>query len=325
MNEFEVIQAFFAQRVVQRPEVVLGIGDDAALVKVPSDQEVAMTVDTLVAGVHFPLETPPEAIGYKALAVNLSDLAAMGAQPAWMMLALTLPEADPTWLLRFGEGLFELADTFHLPLIGGDTTRGPLSITIQVCGLLPSGQALRRQGARAGDRIYVSGPLGGAGLGLKLLGGHPHSLSPVLVQEAFEKLCRPFPRVAVGVALRTIATSAIDISDGLLADLTHILQASQLNAKIYSHQVPLFPGLQCLSPEEAFQLALTAGDDYELCFSVPPEKERVLLTLEGSSSFRCIGTLVDPETVPTLYVDDQPYQGKLGFQHFDAHRQGNRV
>jgi len=226
INEFELIKRYFQQTIVSRRDVVCGIGDDAALLQCSPEQLLVVSTDTLIEGVHFPQTTTAQDLAYKALAVNLSDLAAMGAEPAWFTLALTLPTPDPSWLAHFSQGLFQLAQQFNIQLVGGDTTRGPLSITIQVLGQVPAHQALLRQGAQAGDKIYVSGTLGDAGLGLEVSLGK-RQVSETASQFVLQRLNRPFPQVQLGLALRGLASSAIDISDGLLADLDHLWKAAK--------------------------------------------------------------------------------------------------
>ena len=286
--EFSLIDTFFQAKTLTREDVLVGIGDDAALLRVPTDHLLVMSVDTLIQGIHFPTSTLPADIGYKALAVNLSDLAAMGAEPAWMTLALTLPEVDKQWLEKFSDGLFELAKQFNVQLVGGDTTRGPLTITIQVNGFVPShALALCRSGAKIGDKIYVSGTLGDAGLGLQVASGK-HNLAEPDKQFVLQRLNKPFPRIKLGMLLRNYATSAIDISDGLLADLGHIMTASKVGAEIHADALPLSNAIRSvLSEQEAKKLALTAGDDYELCFTVPPEKEKQLLELLKQENLTC--------------------------------------
>jgi thiamine-monophosphate kinase len=267
-SEFTLIEQYFQRPLPGRADVVLGIGDDAALLRVPEGQELVVTVDTLVAGVHFPPDTAPESIGHKALAVNLSDLAAMGATPAWATLALTLPAADHDWLRAFAEGFFTLADAHAVRLVGGDTTRGPLSLTVQAMGWVPRGQALRRAGARAGDAILVSGTLGDAALALRQL----PTADPVLRA----RLERPQPRLAAGQALRDLASSAIDLSDGLLADLGHVATASGVAAELWVDALPRSARFRAsLGGAEQpawYALPLAGGDDYELCFTLPPTR-----------------------------------------------------
>lgn len=301
LNEFELIDHFFAQQTQNRSDVMLGIGDDAALLQAPANQLLVTTTDTLISGVHFPIDTSPYDIGYKALAVNLSDLAAMGAEPAWVTLALTLPEANTQWLQEFTRGFFALASRYNVQLVGGDTTRGALSITVQAFGFVPPNRALRRSGAKPGDAIYVTGNLGDAGFALQ------QKMEPFLV-----RLNRPEPRIETGLALRDIATSAIDISDGLVADLGHILKASGVGASL---DVPVLPIsselLAAVGLEKAWQLALTAGDDYELCFTAPPDKPIDCGTLIGH---------IEVATGLRLYLSDKKpfklFEEEEGYRHF---------
>jgi thiamine-monophosphate kinase len=264
MNEFEIIRRFFT-RAPGRPEgLSVGIGDDAAVVRIPTGQELVLAMDSLIQGVHFPHDTPPADIGWKALAVNLSDLAAMGAEPRWATLSLTLPEADETWLKEFSDGLFELAGRYRVDLIGGDLCRGPLSVTIQVHGLVPAGQAITRTGAKPGDRVFVTGTLGDAGYALSEAAatGSCHDYF-------FRRLNRPDPRVEVGMAIRGVVNSAIDISDGLVSDIRHILDASGLGAELQADKLPLSePLITAIGRQQAISFALSAGDDYELCVTV---------------------------------------------------------
>ena len=316
LNEFSIIQTYFAERTHARSDVLLGIGDDGALLKVPQDQVLVTTLDTMVAGIHFPFDTDPADVGYKALAVNLSDLAAMGAEPCWMSLALTMPEANADWLEKFSKGLFLLAKEFHIQLIGGDTSCGPLSVTLHLSGFIPPGQALLRQGANVGDKIYVSGTLGDAGLALQVLSG-----SVILPTDAKEyvlqRLNRPTPKIELGYLLRGIASSAIDISDGLAADLTHILDQSGVGATINANDLPMSSVLtHYTSSEVAKKLALTSGDDYELCFTVSPKnEEQLIIKLKDKKiECRCIGEI---EKTTGLRVDG--FQGELvkkGYLHF---------
>jgi thiamine-monophosphate kinase len=270
LGEFDLIRRFFTGQSVRRPETILGVGDDCALLRCPSGWELAITVDTLVAGVHFLPEADPESLGHKALAVNLSDLAAMGAEPGWATLALTLPEVDERWLEAFARGFFALAGRHGLELVGGDTTRGPLSITIQAMGLVPEGGAIRRSGARPGDLVYVSGPLGSAGLGLKIRLGQ----TALEAADAVDRLERPEPRVDFGRLLRGLASACIDISDGLAGDLGHILEASGVGAVLDWDCMPLpDPVRRYVADTGDWTLPLTAGDDYELCFTMPPARK----------------------------------------------------
>ncbi len=308
LNEFGLIQQFFQQPSKKRTDVVLGIGDDCALLKVPAGYQLAVSMDTLVADVHFAADTAPFDIGYKALAVNLSDLAAMAAEPAWVTLALTLPAYHVDWLSHFSQGFFAAAETFDLQLIGGDTTRGPLSMTLQVHGFIPDGKALTRSGARPGDLIYVTGCLGDAGLALQLGEAAPLAL--------MQRLLRPSPRVHEGLLLRDMATSAIDISDGLAADLSHILACSQVGATLEVERLPLSNELLAATHRlHAQTLALTAGDDYELCFTIAPQHAAYLAQLPINCT--CIGTIESSLGLRVQSVDGSPLPlTKLGYSHF---------
>lgn len=319
MSEFDIITSYFATQITHRTDVIVGIGDDAALVKPPQGHELAITTDTLVSGVHFPEATLPYDIGYKSLAVNLSDLAAMGATPAWVTMALTLPEENAAWIQAFCEGFFTLANRHRVQLIGGDLTRGPLSITIQAIGFTPPQQALLRSQAQAGDLIYVTGTLGDAGLALRFI-QKKIELKSAYQTEILARLNRPEPRLATGEALRSLASSAIDISDGVAADLNHILAASRVGARINVEHLPLSEALtHNLTPAEAIALALTAGDDYELCFTVPVQKRSELEQRLSSIPCRttCIGEITQSSGLALHYNDGSSYHGTLfGYQHF---------
>ncbi len=309
MTEFEVIEKFFKQ-TIQRADVVLGSGDDCAIVAVPPQQQLAVTTDTLVSGVHFFENTAAYDIGYKSLAVNLSDLAAMGARPAWVTLALTLPAADEKWLAEFCSGFFALAQRFNLQLIGGDLTRGPLSITVQAQGFLPRGKALTRAGAKPDDLIFVSGTLGDAALALHCL------QEKIPVDEfALTRLHRPLPQVELGEKILDHAHAAIDISDGLAADLKHILGKSSVGAIVDVDSLPLSDVMRAaVSPEEAIALALNGGDDYELCFTLPAAQTDTLRDMQ--LPITCIGKITTQKTLE-LHQNGKIYHGKIaGFQHF---------
>lgn len=273
MTEFELIRRYFQSQTYHRPDVIVPIGDDCAILAPPPHQQLAISLDTLVSGVHFFSDMPAYDLGYKALSVNLSDLAAMGAEPAWFTLALTLPAIEETWLQAFSRGLFDLAARYQLALVGGDTTHGPCSITIQVQGFVPPEQALKRQGAQPGDDIYITGSLGDAGFGLNLLKTQQEAPNK---DYFLSRLYRPTPRIEVGQALRQIASAAIDISDGLAADLFHILESSGVGATIFLDNLPLSTALRATQDEKIMDYALCAGEDYELCFTAPPEKKPLL-------------------------------------------------
>ncbi len=266
-SEFELIARYFSRPA---PSARLGVGDDAALVTPAAGMALAVATDMLVAGRHFRPDDAPQAIGHKALAVNLSDLAAMGAQPRWALLALALPEADERWLSAFSAGLFALAERHGVELIGGDTTRGPLNLCITILGEVEASQALTRAGARPGDDIWVSGELGAAALGLADLLGSVR-LEPVEQQACLERLHWPQPRIALGRALRGLASAAIDVSDGLLADLGHVLDRSGVGAELWFEALPAHPAVHArLATPLAQRCLLAGGDDYELCFTAPP-------------------------------------------------------
>jgi thiamine-monophosphate kinase len=274
MDEFELIRRYFATLTPPRDDVALGIGDDAALLTPPRGHEVVVTTDTLTAGRHFPDDTDPQAVGWKALAVNLSDLAAMGAEPRWFTLALTLRMVDPDWLAGFAAGLGAMAREAGVALVGGDTTQGPLSITITAMGTVPAGKAIRRSGAKPGDAVCVTGTLGDAALALRLLGeggGRGEARSADL-ERLRARLNRPVPRVAVGAALRDLAHAAIDLSDGLAGDLSHILEASGVGAEVRAGKLPMSAAFKSRSdPEERLELQVSGGDDYELCVCLPAD------------------------------------------------------
>ena len=271
LSEFALIERYFRRCGAQRADVRLGVGDDAALLAVPGDAELVAAIDTHVAGVHFPHGSPPASIGHRALAVNLSDLAAMGARPAWALLALTLPEAEENWLEEFTTGFADLARAHNVALVGGDTTRGPLCISVQLLGHVAAGTALTRGGGNAGDVLFVSGTCGDAAAGLAIEQGQ---LAADRDARAWlrERFLWPTPRVALGERLRGFASACIDVSDGLLADAGRLAQASHAGAELAWAELPLSqPLLEVLGEVRARELAFSGGDDYELCFAVPPQ------------------------------------------------------
>lgn len=273
MGEFELIRRYFQRQRPPRADVPLGIGDDCALLAPVPGQQLAVSTDMLVEGRHFLSTVDPAALGHKALAVNLSDLAAMGAEPLGFTLALALPQANDAWLAGFAQGLFELADAHRCELVGGDTTRGPLNLCLTVFGQVPPGQALRRAAAQAGDDIHVSGTLGDARLALEVFRG-----GLALDADAFSRVRarmeRPTPRLALGRSLRGVAHAAADISDGLAGDLGHILAASGVGATLQTAALlqATSPDLRAIGEARALENALTGGDDYELVFTAPPHQ-----------------------------------------------------
>ena len=278
MSEFDLIQRYFTRA---SPNTILGVGDDAALLKVRDGMELAVSTDMLVSGTHFFPDADPMLLGHKTLAVNLSDLAAMGAIPRWATLALSLPEVKESWLERFSLGFFSLAEQYGVELVGGDTTRGPLNLCVTIMGEVPKGMALRRDGAKAGDDIWVSGTLGEAALALAHL-QNKLILNHDIFAACASHLHQPQPRVELGRALSGIASSAIDISDGLLADLGHILDRSKMGAETDFASIP---GARCNGIDEKFfqRCVLAGGDDYELCFTAPATNraaiEKISVTL----------------------------------------------
>jgi thiamine-monophosphate kinase len=340
--EFSLIERIRSLTEQSRDDVKFGIGDDAALLAVPAGQELAVAIDTLVEGVHFPRGTAAADIGWKALAVNLSDLAAMGASPAWALLALTLPAPDQAFVEGFAEGFAQLAKPHRLALVGGDTTRGPLSISVAVHGFVAPGKALMRSGAKVGDAVLVTGTLGDAAAGLHVITNpsshtvHPeHSAakskgsSPETQVDNYSnnardflvaRLNRPTPRLGAGSALRDLAHACIDISDGLVADLNHICVASNVGAEIDAALLPLSPALMTIYDDaSALQFALGGGDDYELCFTVP--MNRLANVQSDLSRLGCgvtrIGRIVEGSGVKVRGADGQWLEsGQAGWDHF---------
>ena len=317
-SEFEIIRQYFFD-TTSRDDVVLGIGDDAAVLEVPQNQQLVQSMDTLVSGIHFPVDTSAADIAYKALAVNLSDMAAMGAEPAWFTLAITLPGADEQWIKDFSLSLLAIAKKYKVQLIGGDTTTGPLSITITINGFLPKGQALCRSSAKVNDRIYVSGTLGDAALALAAWQGQcliSNTSSAYLNQ----RLNRPNPQVELGLVLRDYANACIDISDGLVADLGHITDKSKVGATIYCEKIPSSAEFkQNLTDETlAYSLILSGGDDYELCFTVAEKNQAEFETVAKKMNFSvsCIGIIESKTGIRCLNKDEEFIVLDAGYQHF---------
>ncbi|PKB87623.1 thiamine-phosphate kinase [Ewingella americana] len=321
-GEFDLIARYFNRYRTARRDVQLGIGDDCALLTVAEKQLLAVSTDTLVEGIHFLKTIDPADLGYKALAVNLSDLASMGADPAWVSLALTLPEVNTEWLEAFSDSLFEQLNYYGMQLIGGDTTRGPLSMTLTIQGLIPVDRALTRGGASVGDWIFVTGSLGDSAAGLALL------LEQLTVDNAehrdtlLQRHLRPTPRILQGQALRGLATSAIDISDGLISDLKHVLTASGCGARIDLDALPLSEALLgSVDSDQALKWALTGGEDYELCFTVP-EINRGALDVALSHlgvDFTCVGQMAPLSEGITFLRSGEPVElDWQGFDHFSA-------
>ncbi len=320
MKEFELIKHFFTEQTVKRKDVLLGIGDDCAVIASTEKQNIVITTDTLVAGVHFPLNTPARAIGHKAVAVNLSDIAAMGAKPSWLSLAITLPEVDSAWLSEFSAGVFDLCEYYNVELIGGDTTQGPLSITITAQGLTPENKYLSRSGAKAGDWLYVTGEIGDAALALQHI-NQEVSLDSDFIEPVRNKLDYPKPRVLAGQTLREYASAAIDISDGLIADLGHICQASNVGANIVLDAIPLSNIMRdSLLLEDSINLALTGGDDYELLFTVSEDNKVGMETSlsHAGTPVTCIGQINATQTISTTLNNKPVPISSAGFEHFSV-------
>ena len=302
LSEFDLIAQYFTRPPHHAGRVVLGVGDDCALLTPTPGMQMAISSDMLVAGRHFFPDADPAKLGHKCLAVNLSDLAAMGAQPLAFTLAFSLPEANPEWLAAFSQGMFALADQHGCELVGGDTTKGPLTICITIFGETEPGEALRRDAARAGDDIWVSGTLGDARLALA---GYRKelALNDATLQAAGERMHMPTPRVALGLALRGIAHAAIDISDGLIGDLGHILQRSKIGARLEVDALPCGPMLAQQTQEIRRNFALAGGDDYELCFTAPASKREAVLgaALASDTAVTRIGGI---ESAPGLRLVD---------------------
>jgi thiamine-monophosphate kinase len=319
LNEFELIQRFFEHQSIHRDEVHLGIGDDAALLRTPPGLEQVIATDMLIAGRHFPEDTEAVSVGHKALAVNISDLAAMGATPACFTLSLSLPEVNEAWLAGFCSGMFALAAEYRMALIGGDTVRGPLTVCVQVIGWIPPGQALLRSGAGPGDKIYLTGEVGDAGLAL-LHGQGRLNFTPPELEKVLPRLNRPTPRVQEGIALRGIAGSCIDVSDGLLADLGHILAASRVGARLALGDIPVSDLYRtCFGRIGGWDIALTHGDDYELCFTVPAEKRGALaeVSSKASCAITCIGEIQSQPGLRIFDPEGNRYETtKAGHDHF---------
>lgn len=320
MGEFELITACFSQAGRSRNDVVIGVGDDGAVLQVREGFDLVVTTDTMVEGVHFFPDVDPRALGHKLVAVNISDLAAMGAEPSWLSLAITLPKVDNVWLQAFAEGLSETADYYNCQLVGGDTTRGPLTLTVIAKGLVPKGKAITRAGAKVGDYIYVTGTLGDAALGLKLVQNQVE-VSKKHRAHILQRFHYPTARVALGQALRTIASSAMDISDGLCGDLPHILRRSKVGATVDVSKIPMSQALKdSCDLQQALECALSGGEDYELLFTVPEDKRgslEVLLSPYGVP-VTCIGRITGVAGKLELRQGDQPfvYQHQ-GYQHFE--------
>ena len=325
LGEFELIRRFFVRQSAApdsagavQSGVILGIGDDAALLDMPPGSELVAAVDSIVAGRHFPEGADARSIGHRALAVNLSDLAAMGATPAWATLALTMPGADGAWLEHFAAGLLDLADAHGVALVGGDTTRGPLTVSVQLLGHVPRGRALRRSGARAGDLLAVTGTLGDAGAGLEFVGAALPETRPAAL-ELIRRFEYPMPRVRFGLAARGIASAAMDLSDGLVGGLPKLAQASGLAAHVSVERLPMSESMRAVVPAaQALAWALAAGDDYELLLAVPAPRYAELAAAAGQLNLRLttIGELRAGAGVTWSLNGGDFVPGVRGWDHF---------
>ena len=319
MGEFDLIKRYFSRKSLQNG-VSLSVGDDCAITSIPSGYQLAITTDTLVEGTHFLPSISPADLAYKSVAVNLSDLAAMGATPTWMSLALTLPEIKEAWLAEFSQSLFAILDRYGVSLIGGDTTKGPLSITLTAQGFLPKNQGLFRHQAKVGDWIFVSGFLGDSAAGLDLLLQN-RKIENESDRYFIQRHLHPTPRVELGLALRAFSCCALDISDGLLADLGHILERSQVGAEIYLENLPLSHHL-CTQYEQtqAEKFALTGGEDYELCFTVSEEKREEMEQVLRSQGIKVtrIGQILPATSGLNLLKNGKKMAlpTHIGFDHF---------
>ena len=330
-SEFSLIDEFFAGKSHYHTGTLLGVGDDAAILTVPADRELLVSVDTMVEGVHFfnngtQYSVDPYSLGHKLLAVNLSDLAAMGGEPLWATLALTIPEYNREWLQQFSAGLFSMAEKFKVDLVGGDTTRGPLTLTLQIYGSAPIGKAVRRSGAKLGDAICVTNSLGTAAYMVQLINESQHNSTlqladNILIKENLANLERPSPLVAEGVILRDFSSAMVDVSDGLVADLRHICESSRVGAVLDRAAIPVHSALSNIgSVEERLSLALSGGDDYELCFTIAAGKLK--LVTEKLAELGCavsvIGDIVEEDVADGDSVKwrDGSCIDERGFSHF---------
>ena len=323
LSEFELIHRYFGGTRApgagaRREDVLLGVGDDGAILRPPPGHDLVAVADTIIEGMHFPVGSPPAAVGHRALAVNLSDVAAMGATPAWALLSLSLPQADEEWLQAFATGLGRLAQEHGVALVGGDTTGGALVVNVQLLGFVPTGSGLRRAGGTPGDWIFVSGTPGDAAAGLAIEMG---TAGPGGLDEAWlrDRFLYPTPRVALGGLLRGLASACIDVSDGLVGDLGKLAAASGCGAELDVTRLPLSPALiRTLGAEQALERALSGGDDYELCFTVPDARlaEANARLAAQPTPVRCIGRLVSGSDVKLQRAGTVMDFSHTGFDHF---------
>jgi thiamine-monophosphate kinase len=327
LNEFDLINKYFANNTFVRKDVIMGIGDDAAVTQIPENQLLVTTTDTLVESVHFLPNTSANSLAHKAIAVNLSDLASMGAEPSWISLSLSMPDANESWMQGFSQKIAELTEYYSVQLIGGDTVKGPLSITITAQGIVPPESILRRDGAKNGDWIFVTGTLGDAGAGLDILKGKL-KIEDIAARDYLVSRHRcPTPRVLAGTTLRRLASACIDISDGLLQDVMHIATASGTGVLIDLEKLPISEelGKNVDKLEQALAYATQSGDDYELLFTVPEEHRTSVQTALDSYaiSHTCIGQMTGAVGKLDVRLSEAPYDcGDAalahGYQHFTS-------
>lgn len=313
MTEFDLIYKLINTQSINREDVLTGIGDDCAILSVPEGHSLAVSMDTLVEGVHFPESVSAFSIGYKSLAVNLSDLASTGAEPAWVTLSLTMPSADESWITEFVKGLFTLANKYNVQLIGGDTCSGPLSVTIQAHGFVK--KPLLRSGAKPGDLIFISGSIGDASLGLRSYNGEDN-----ISEKCINRLNQPEPRIELGIALAGIATSCIDISDGFISDLGHICKQSSCGAEVRLNDLPVSVDYKkYFNDQPDYSNVISFGDDYELCFTIDSKNKMKIpnVSKKINISLTCVGEITDSNTIK--FLDENNVELNLsnkGFEHF---------
>lgn len=318
--EDRLIETVFARHSADGEQVLIGPGDDAAMLRCPPGEQLLITTDTLNEGVHFPAGTPAHSIGHRALAVSLSDLAAMAARPLWAVVTLSVPAVDEDWLREFSDGLYSLSDEIGVRIVGGDFVRGPLSITVTAHGSARKAAVLRRGGGSEGDGIWVSGFLGDAAGGLEVMKQRPEAKAETRssAEEALvRRFCYPQPRIRLGAQLGGLASACMDLSDGLMMDLPRLLRHSQVQGRIAVENVPVSGALrEFAGRDDAYQLALAGGDDYELCFAVPPENEHRLKSLPGEPELTRIGELYPGEGLVLTRGGSAWEPMDFGFRHF---------
>ncbi len=321
-SEFDIIKKYFTEIGQASDWLVMGIGDDAAIITPSAQQQLLISIDTLNQGIHFPEHSSALDIGYKALAVNLSDIAAMGGEPKWFTLSLSLPSIDHAWLKDFCLGLSQLANQYQIKLVGGDTTQGPLSITIQIAGESPAHVVMKRNGARVGDDIYITGTLGDAAAGLALSQMSGSKLS--FQTDLLARLNKPTPRIEVGIALRGLVTACIDVSDGLAGDLGHILDSSGVGAELYQDAIPCSAALDEFIKTSEFNtetdLALYGGDDYELCFTAAEDQHKAIEKISSQTNCRItrIGKIIADNGLYMIEDNHTNLINQTGFDHFTS-------